>query len=74
MQLVLGVSGGLLIYSGLKDIDIIKFFSALVKKPSEAFSTSYFYQKPAAPGTTPSSNTTPTTPTATPDPNQWKSV
>src|ERR1041384_6520072 len=41
MQLVLGTTGALLIYSGIKDIDIMSFFSDLVRDPKKAFTNNY---------------------------------
>lgn len=41
LQLVLGVAGGLLIYSGVKDIDLPAFLSDLVRDPKKAFTNNY---------------------------------
>lgn len=41
LQLVLGVAGGLMIYAGIKDIDINVFLHTLVTNPSGAFTGSY---------------------------------
>jgi hypothetical protein len=71
MQLLLGVTGGLLVYAGIKDIDIITFFHTLVTNPSGAFTASYKHidaAKIPASSVKPSSNTT--TGTATPSPVQ----
>jgi len=41
MQLVLGTTGAILIYSGIKDIDIMTFFSDLIRDPKKAFTNNY---------------------------------
>lgn len=58
MQLVLGVGGAALIYSGIKDIDLKAFFSMLVKDPKQAFNQGF---KNAPKTATPSSDTNPGT-------------
>jgi len=65
MQLILGVAGGMLIYAGIKDINLGQFFYILVRDPSQAFSGSLLYQggganKPAV-NTTPNTATKPST-------------
>ena len=86
MQLVLGTTGALLIYAGLKDIDLILFFHHLVTDPSTAFQGTYDYKtnhkdttKPSTSGTPSSDPTTPATPATpatpgTPNTNPWQSV
>lgn len=60
MQLVLGVAGGVLIYSGIKDMDIVGFFGELVRNPKQAFNQGWLNAKTGGP--TRSSTTTPATP------------
>lgn len=60
LQLVLGVGGALMIYAGVKDLDIVAFGRALVTNPATAFSQGgYFATAKTSTGTQPSSNTTP---------------
>lgn len=60
LQLVLGVGGALMIYAGVKDLDIVAFGRALVTNPATAFSQGgYFSPQKNTSGTQPSSNTTP---------------
>jgi hypothetical protein len=64
MQLVLGTSGAMLIWAGVKNIDIMKFFKELVERPRDAFSGVYNLDKfghvtGASHDTTPSPGSTP---------------
>lgn len=44
MQLVLGITGGILIYSGIKNVDLKAFFVTLATDPKSAFNYSYNYE------------------------------
>lgn len=44
MQLVLGITGGILIYSGIKDIDLAGFLNSLVKTPGDTFQYAWSYK------------------------------
>jgi hypothetical protein len=59
MQLVLGVGGALMIYAGVKDLDLVAFFKALASNPATAFSQGGYFSSAKTTGATPSSNTTP---------------
>lgn len=69
LQLVLGIAGGLLIYSGIKDIDLPGFLNSLVKTPGDTFQYSWSYKirhagnnTPVQGNAVPSSNTNPAKP------------
>ena len=73
MQLILGTTGALLIYAGIKNVDIQKFLHNLVTSPSTAFSQTYSYpilKEAGKEGATPSVNTTPATGGTTKSPVQ----
>lgn len=60
LQLVLGVGGALMIYAGVKDLDIVAFGRALVTNPATAFSQGgYFSTQKSSGPVQPSTNTTP---------------
>lgn len=58
LQLVLGTGGALMIYAGVKDLDLVAFFRALAKDPATAFTQGGYFAT-AKTTATPSSNTTP---------------
>lgn len=78
MQLILGVTGGMLIYAGIKNVDLQAFFVTLATDPKSAFNYAYNYDvnknasgagtsdpkglKLKVQGTQPSSNNNPTPP------------
>ena len=60
LQLVLGAGGALMIYAGIKDLDLVAFFNALITNPAKAFTTGGYFSTKKTPTTAaPSSNTTP---------------
>lgn len=70
MQLVLGTAGVLLIYSGIKDVDLVGFLHELAINPKQAFNQGWLRPKVATiPGNTP--NATPGMPT---DPNTSRNL
>lgn len=59
MQLVLGTMGALLVYAGIKDLDLVRFGTEFVKNPAGAFQGTYKYDlvkgtppSPTIPGNT----------------------
>lgn len=44
LQLVLGIGGGLLIFSGLKDVDLPGFLHELATNPADAFKYAWSYK------------------------------
>lgn len=59
LQLVLGVGGALLIYSGVKDLDIQSFLHTLVTNPAKAFDSGYFHTAKVTPSSNPTTQKPP---------------
>lgn len=58
LQLVLGTGGALMIYAGIKDLDLVAFFHALVTNPATAFTQGGYFATAKSTGPVkPSSNT-----------------
>lgn len=62
LQLVLGVGGALLIYSGIKDLDVQEFLHTLVTNPSQAFQSGYFHTAKTTSTSTQGNNSNPSRP------------